>query len=72
MYVPRVLFMSLEDSLCPQSRVYVLTAQFIYLLYNVCPQCTFYDTKVTVYVPSVQFILPQYSYVPMVLLMYQE
>ena len=30
-YGPIVLFMSLEDSLCPQSRVYVLTVQFMYL-----------------------------------------
>ena len=70
--------MSLEDSLCPQSRVYVLTVQFMSLEYSVSPQFALYNPKVqfislsTVYVRSVWYILSQYSYVPMVLFKYQE
>ena len=57
--------MYLEDSLCPQSRVYALTVQFMTLEYSISPHSTFYDPKVqfmslsTVYVLSVWYILSQ-------------
>ena len=64
-YVPMVLFMFLEDSLCPQSSVHVLTVQFMFLEYSISPHSTFYYPKVqfmslsTVYVLSVWYILSQ-------------
>ena len=36
-YVIGVLFMSLEDSLCPQSSVYVPKVHFMSLEYYLCP-----------------------------------
>ena len=77
-YIPRILFISLEDSLCPQSRFYVPIVQSMFQEYSLSSHSTFYDSKVqfmslsTVYVCSVWYILSQYSYVPMVLFMCQE
>ena len=38
--------MSLENSLCPQSTVYVPRGQFKYQEYSLCPQSTVYVTRV--------------------------
>ena len=66
--------MYLEDSLCPQSRVHVLTVQFMSLEYSVSSHSTFYDSKVqfmslenslcpqsSVHVLTVQFMSLEYS-----------
>ena len=61
-----------------QSRVHVLTVQFMFLEYSISPHSTFYHSKEqfmslsTVYVRSIWYILSQYSYVHMALFMSQE
>ena len=63
--------MSLEYSLCPQSKVYLLTVQFMSPLNSLCPKVQLCPQS-AVCVPRVQFISHDYSLCPKVQFMTPE
>ena len=62
--VTRIQFISLENSFCPKSTVYVPRVQFMYpQLQFMSQECSLFPQS-TVYVLRLQFMIPEYSLCP--------